>query len=159
MPTLHAYASDMTKPNALVVSSEAAWLNNWKPMKAGLFGTPKLQLAVLPAPITVSVTSRLTRRRQPGAPNAARSSGNGSTPPVTVLLTPTTMTATPACRLVSVVFSVPPIVGMDQESFRALMNAYRTNERENQVMRSIAQRFSNEDIAALAAYFESVKPK
>ncbi len=54
---------------------------------------------------------------------------------------------------------VPPIVGMDQESFRALMNAYRTGERDNQVMKSIAQRFTHEEIAALAAFFESVKKK
>jgi cytochrome c553 len=54
---------------------------------------------------------------------------------------------------------VPPIVGIDQESFRALMNAYRTNERENEVMRSIATKLTHDEIAALAAYFESVKKK
>jgi hypothetical protein len=26
MPTIHAYASDITKPNALTESSDAAWL-------------------------------------------------------------------------------------------------------------------------------------
>jgi cytochrome c553 len=55
--------------------------------------------------------------------------------------------------------AVPPIIGIDQESFRALMNAYRTNERENEVMRSIARKFTHDEIAALAAFFESVKKK
>jgi cytochrome c553 len=66
-----------------------------------------------------------------------------------------------ACHQLSgrAVGGVPPIVGIDQESFRALMNAYRTGERENQVMKSIAVRFSHEEIAALAAYFESVRKK
>jgi cytochrome c553 len=55
--------------------------------------------------------------------------------------------------------AIPPIVGVDAESFVALMNAYRKKERENLVMQTIAAKFSDEEIAALAAYFESVKPK
>ncbi len=55
--------------------------------------------------------------------------------------------------------AIPPIVGVDAESFAALMNAYRKKERENQVMQTIAAKFNDEDVAALAAYFESVKPK
>jgi cytochrome c553 len=55
--------------------------------------------------------------------------------------------------------AIPPIVGVDAESFFALMNAYRKKERENLVMQTIAAKFSDEEIAALAAYFESVKPK
>ncbi len=55
--------------------------------------------------------------------------------------------------------AIPPIVGIDGESFTALMNAYRKKERENQVMQNISAKFSDEEIAALAAYFESVKPK
>jgi cytochrome c553 len=55
--------------------------------------------------------------------------------------------------------AIPPIVGVDAESFTLLMNAYRKKERENQVMQTIAAKFSDEEIAALAAYFEGVKPK
>jgi cytochrome c553 len=55
--------------------------------------------------------------------------------------------------------AIPPIIGVDVESFTALMNAYRKKERENPVMQTIATKFSDEEIAALAAYFESVKPK
>jgi cytochrome c553 len=55
--------------------------------------------------------------------------------------------------------AIPPIIGVDAESFTALMNAYRKKERDNQVMQTIAAKFSNEEIAALAAYFESIKPK
>lgn len=55
--------------------------------------------------------------------------------------------------------AIPPIVGVDAESFTVLMNAYRKKERDNQVMQTIATKFSNEEIAALAAYFESIKPK
>lgn len=54
--------------------------------------------------------------------------------------------------------AIPPIVGVDAGSFTVLMNAYRKKERENQVMQTIAVKFSDEEIAALAAYFESVKP-
>jgi cytochrome c553 len=55
--------------------------------------------------------------------------------------------------------AIPPIIGIDAESFTAMMNAYRKKERENQVMQNITVKFSDEEIAALAAYFEAVKPK
>jgi cytochrome c553 len=55
--------------------------------------------------------------------------------------------------------AIPPIVGVDAASFVVLMNAYRKKERENQVMQLIAAKFSDEEIAALAVFFESVKPK
>jgi cytochrome c553 len=66
-----------------------------------------------------------------------------------------------ACHLLSgrVVGGVPAIVGIDQASFRAMMESYRKRERENEVMRSIAAKFNDEEIAALAAFFESVKQK
>jgi cytochrome c553 len=58
-----------------------------------------------------------------------------------------------------VVGGVPAIVGLDAGSFIALMESYRKKERPNQVMQTIAAKFSNEEIAALAAYFGSIKPK
>jgi cytochrome c553 len=66
-----------------------------------------------------------------------------------------------ACHQLSgkAVGAIPAIVGHPAESFVALMNAYRRKERENETMRLIAAKFRDEEIAALAVYFESVKPQ
>jgi cytochrome c553 len=53
---------------------------------------------------------------------------------------------------------IPPIVGWPEDSFVEILGEYRNKTRENQVMRSIAVKFSDEEIAALAAYFGSLKP-
>ena len=53
---------------------------------------------------------------------------------------------------------IPVIIGHPAEQFAALMNSYREKQRENQVMQTIAARLSSEEIAALAAYYESLKP-
>ena len=52
---------------------------------------------------------------------------------------------------------IPPIVGWPDDSFIEIMNEYRQKKRTNPLMQTIASRFSNEEIAALAAYFGSVK--
>lgn len=54
---------------------------------------------------------------------------------------------------------VPAIVGHPTEQFVALMEAYRQRHRDNQVMQAIAARLSDEEIAALAAYYGSLRPK
>lgn len=54
---------------------------------------------------------------------------------------------------------IPPIVGWPSESFIQILTDYREKRRENQVMRSIAIKFTDEEIAALAAYFGNLKPK
>jgi cytochrome c553 len=54
---------------------------------------------------------------------------------------------------------VPAIVGIDAASFVALMESYRSKQRDNAVMQSIAARFNDEEIAALAVYFAGVKPR
>ena len=54
---------------------------------------------------------------------------------------------------------IPPIVGWPEASFIEIMNEYREKRRSNPVMQTIAGKFSNEEVAALAAYFGSVKPK
>jgi cytochrome c553 len=66
-----------------------------------------------------------------------------------------------ACHQLSgrIVAGVPAIVGIDQASFTAMMEAYRMKERPNQVMQSIAAKFTDEEIAALAAFFEGVRRK
>ena len=48
---------------------------------------------------------------------------------------------------------IPAITGMPPEAFLAALMAYKTGIRDNQVMRSIASRLSEEEMAALAAYF------
>jgi cytochrome c len=48
---------------------------------------------------------------------------------------------------------IPPIVGWPDASFIEIMNEYRHKRRDNPVMRTIAGRLSDEDIAALASYF------
>ena len=53
---------------------------------------------------------------------------------------------------------IPAIIGHPAEQFVALMNAYRERQRDNQVMQAIAARLSSEEIAALAAYYEGLKP-
>ena len=54
---------------------------------------------------------------------------------------------------------IPPIVGWPEPSFIEIMNEYRDKRRSNPVMQTIAGKFTSEDVAALAAYFGSVKPK
>ena len=54
---------------------------------------------------------------------------------------------------------IPPIVGWPEASFIEIMNEYRDKRRDNPVMQTIAGKFTSEDVAALAAYFGSVKPK
>ncbi|MBX9841609.1 MAG: hypothetical protein K2Z80_07370 [Xanthobacteraceae bacterium] len=54
---------------------------------------------------------------------------------------------------------IPPIVGWPEQSFVEIMEEYRSKKRDNQVMQTIAGKFSKDEVAALAAYFGSVKPK
>jgi cytochrome c553 len=58
-----------------------------------------------------------------------------------------------------VVAGVPSIVGQKEESLVTLMRAYRAKDLPNNVMQTIAARFSDEEIAALAAFFSSVNKK
>ncbi len=65
-----------------------------------------------------------------------------------------------ACHQVSgrATGGVPPITGWPEDQFVAVMNAYKENQRDNPVMRTMAGRLAAEDIAALAAYFAAVPP-
>jgi cytochrome c553 len=51
---------------------------------------------------------------------------------------------------------VPPILAWPEDQFAAVMKSYRSGDRENQVMRAISSRLSDEEIYALAAYFGSL---
>ncbi len=64
------------------------------------------------------------------------------------------------CHQISGLYQgIPPIVGWPEASFIEIMNEYREKRRSNPVMQTIVNKFSNDDIAALAAYFGSVKSK
>jgi cytochrome c553 len=54
---------------------------------------------------------------------------------------------------------IPSIVGWPPDSFTGVLTDYREKRRENPVMRSIAVKFTDEEIAALAAYFGSLRPR
>ena len=49
---------------------------------------------------------------------------------------------------------IPSITGWESESFVWAMQSYKQKEREHPVMQMMAGRLSDEEIAALAAYFE-----
>ncbi len=49
---------------------------------------------------------------------------------------------------------IPPITGWPKNQFIAVLRSYRAKERDNEVMQTIAGRLSDDEIAALAAFFE-----
>ena len=51
---------------------------------------------------------------------------------------------------------IPPIVGWPDPTFIEIMKDYRAQKRANAVMQTIAARLSDEEVAALAAYFGSI---
>jgi len=58
---------------------------------------------------------------------------------------------------------IPSIVGLDQQKFTDLMEAFRSGKRLSQIMNVVARSLSTEEIAALAAYLAaqqkgSIKP-
>lgn len=53
---------------------------------------------------------------------------------------------------------IPAIIGHPAEQFVALMVAYRDKQRGNQVMQTIAGRLTQDELHALAAYYESLEP-
>jgi cytochrome c553 len=54
---------------------------------------------------------------------------------------------------------IPTIVGLPEAKIAEALNEYRAKKRDNAVMQTIAGKFSNDDIAALAAYFGSLKSR
>jgi cytochrome c len=51
---------------------------------------------------------------------------------------------------------IPSIVGWPRESFIAVLNSYKVKERDNVVMQTIAAKLKEDEVEALAAYFESL---
>jgi cytochrome c553 len=54
---------------------------------------------------------------------------------------------------------IPSIIGLSEARIAAALIEYKDKKRNNAVMQTIAAKFSNEEIAALAAYFGSLKPR
>jgi cytochrome c len=52
---------------------------------------------------------------------------------------------------------IPPIVGWPADQFIAVLKSYKAKERASPVMQSIAAGLSEDEMAALAAYFEGLK--
>jgi len=56
--------------------------------------------------------------------------------------------------------TIPNIFGLDQAHFAEVLKAYRAKSLPNPVMQTVAGRLNDDDIAALALYFETArKPK
>lgn len=53
---------------------------------------------------------------------------------------------------------IPSIAGRPAEDFTLAMEDFRDGLRESQVMQMMAGRLSDDEIAALAAYFETIEP-
>ncbi len=53
---------------------------------------------------------------------------------------------------------IPSIIGWPPEQFVAVLQSYKTKDRENQVMQAITGRLTDEDMAALAAFYGGLKP-
>jgi cytochrome c553 len=66
-----------------------------------------------------------------------------------------------ACHQVSgrATAGIPAIIGYPDDQFIAIMQSYAKKERDNAVMQTVAAKFKDEELAALAAYFGSLKKK
>ena len=53
---------------------------------------------------------------------------------------------------------IPPIVGWPEDQFVAVIQSYKEGVRDNETMRTISHRFTNEEIEALASYFGALTP-
>jgi cytochrome c553 len=54
---------------------------------------------------------------------------------------------------------IPAIIGWPQDQFIAVMQSYKAKDRPNPIMQTIAGRLGDAELAALAAYYESLKFK
>ena len=55
--------------------------------------------------------------------------------------------------------NIPTIIDWDPESFIAVLTAYKSKELENKVMQNIATRLGADEMASLAQFFATIKPK
>ena len=52
---------------------------------------------------------------------------------------------------------IPSIVGWPPDQFVAVLKSYKTKDRDNQIMQTITARLSDDEMAALAAFYASLK--
>lgn len=52
---------------------------------------------------------------------------------------------------------IPPIINWPADAFVTALHAYKSKARDNEVMQQITSTLSNDEIAALAAYYESIQ--
>jgi len=52
---------------------------------------------------------------------------------------------------------IPPIINWPADAFVTVLHAYKSKSRENVVMQQITSTLGNDEIAALAAYYESIQ--
>ncbi len=65
-----------------------------------------------------------------------------------------------SCHLLSGKLSnIPSIIDRDPVLFIAMLQAYKDKDLENEVMQNIATRLGADEMASLAAYFATIKPK
>ncbi|MDD9738155.1 MAG: c-type cytochrome [Marinovum algicola] len=62
------------------------------------------------------------------------------------------------CHQASGSDAIPAIVGWPQEAFVVALHGYKSGQRSHPAMQMIAGRLSDEEIAALAAYFGTLAP-
>lgn len=55
------------------------------------------------------------------------------------------------------VSGIPSIIGWPSDQFVAVLQSYKARERNNPTMQSVAGSLSDEEMAALAAYFATLK--
>ena len=53
---------------------------------------------------------------------------------------------------------IPAIIGWPADQFVAVMQSYKTKDRTNPVMQTIAGRLTDKEMEALAAYYATLKP-
>jgi cytochrome c len=53
---------------------------------------------------------------------------------------------------------IPAIIGWPDDQFVAVMQSYKTKDRPNAIMQTIAGKLGDAELAALAAYFATLKP-
>ena len=62
-----------------------------------------------------------------------------------------------ACHAATKAGHIPALSGIPERAFTEAIDSYRSKRRASQIMSPIAERLTNEDIAALARYFATAR--